>query len=157
MRGGCLRADAKAPGVKRFVTCVVLATCFACTGCKDPSDAMPAAPSAFVRAASDIVIKSVRTVAASDAVAGANGQEYYIVTFTYTNDLGYTFVPAIAHFTLEDVGRIRYLGADSGSSALVGIENATDALKPGDKHDYTVGFRVPENTYATLQYDPTEE
>jgi hypothetical protein len=157
VRGGCLRIGAKAPGVKRFVTCVALAMCFAIAGCKDPSGASPATPSAFVRAATDIVIKNVRMVATNDAVAGASAQEYYIVTFTYTNDLGYALVPAIEHFTLEDVDRIRYLGEDSGSTALVGIENDAPLLKPGDSHDFTVGFRVPENTYATLQYDPTEE
>ncbi len=96
-------------------------------------------------------------VPTNDSVAGANGQEYYIISFTYTNDLGYALVPSIKHFTLEDVDRIRYLGEDSGNAALVGIENFSDTLKPGDSHDYTVGFRVPDNTYATLQYDPTEE
>jgi hypothetical protein len=157
VRGGCLRIGAKAPGVKRFVTCVALAMCFAITGCKDPTGATPATTSSFVRAATDIVIKNVRTVATNDSVAGANSQEYYVVTFTYTNDLGYALVPSIKHFTLEDVDRIRYLGEDSGSTALVGIENDSPLLKPGDSHEYTVGFRVPENTYATLQYDPTEE
>jgi hypothetical protein len=157
VRGGCLRIGAKAPGVKRFVTFAALGACFALAACKDPSAATSATSSSFVRPASDIVIENVRTVATNDSVAGANGQEYYIIRFTYTNDLSYTLVPAITHFTLEDLGRTRYLGEDSGSTALVGIENSSDALKPGDSHEYTVGFRVPDNTYATLQYDPTQE
>ncbi len=157
MRGGCLREGAKAPGVKRFVTFCALTACVALAGCKDPSAAPATTSSSFVRPATDIVIKSVRMVPTNDSVAGANGQEYYIISFTYTNDLGYALVPSIKHFTLEDVDRIRYLGEDSGNAALVGIENFSDTLKPGDSHDYTVGFRVPDNTYATLQYDPTEE
>jgi len=143
--------------VKRFVTLVAFSACVAFAGCKDPNSAPAAPPSSFVRPATDIVIKNVRMVARNDSVAGGNSQDYYIITFTYTNDLGYALVPAIKHFTLEDVDRIRYLGEDSGSTALVGIENYADSLKPGDSHDYTVGFRVPQNTYATLQYDPTEE
>jgi hypothetical protein len=154
-RDACV-GRAKAPDVKRFVTCFAFAATLGFAGCKDVPTS-PTTTSSFVRPASDIVIKSVRTVAPGDEIAGAANYEYYIVKFTYTNDLGYAFTPVISHFGLEDVDRRRFKGEDSGSTALVGITNYAEQLKVGDSHDYTVGFHVPENTYGVLSYDPTAE
>ena len=103
------------------------------------------------------MLKDVRTYATNDAVAGANGYEYYVVKIKYTNDLGYAFTPLISHFVFEDINKQRFPGQDSGSTALVGISNYNDVLKPGDSHDYTVGFHVPENSIGDLLYDPTTE
>jgi hypothetical protein len=156
----CVR-HAKALGVKRFVAALGLVSCLAMAGCKDPSQtntptANGQSVNTLVRPASDVVIKSVKEYSANSAIAGNNGYEYYVVKFTYTNDLGYAFTPLIHHFVLEDVDNRKFQGQDSGDTALVGITNYFDVLKPGDSHDYTVGFLVPQNTYGTLLYDPTE-
>ncbi len=122
-------------------------------GCKEP--ASPNAPVAgFIRPSTDVAIKTVRMSAAGDAQA-LTDDEYYVVTFTFTNDLGYPLVPRIGRFVVEDSDRRRFLGADSGSPALVGINNPSVLLKQGESHDYTVGFRVPHNTTGTLYYDAT--
>jgi hypothetical protein len=162
MRAGdaCVR-HAKALGVKRFVATLGFVSCLAMAGCKDPSQtntptANGQSVNTLVRPASDVVIKSVKEYSANSAIAGNNGYEYYVVKFTYTNDLGYAFTPLIHHFVLEDVDNRKFQGQDSGDTALVGITNYFDVLKPGDSHDYTVGFLVPQNTYGTLLYDPTE-
>jgi hypothetical protein len=125
-------------------------------GCKDtdPQGASTSPQMNLVRAGTDIVIKDVRTYLPNDSVAGSN-DEYYVVTFNFTNNQGFALVPRIDHFVLEDKDRIRYLGADSGSTALVGISNYSGLLKVGDSHDYTVGFRVPQSTLAILYYDAT--
>lgn len=122
-------------------------------GCKEPQEPSGAS-AALVRSGTDITIKAVRTSATGDNV-GSGSDEFYLVTFTFKNDLGYALTPRIDHFVLEDAERRRFLGADSGSPALVGISNAVAQLQPGDAHDYTVGFRVPQNTTGTLYYDAT--
>ena len=142
----------KASRVKRFSALAVLAAALL-AGCKDPQG--NTSPSlGLVRAGTDVAIKDVRTYAPGDAIAGTN-DEYYVVTFTFTNSLGFALVPRIDHFVLEDQDRRRYLGADSGNANLVGISNYSGLLKVGDSHDYTVGFRVPQNTHALLFYDAT--
>ncbi len=136
--------------IRLLVTSVAL---LALAGCKEPPG--PNDPVAgFVRAGKDVTIANVREFSAADGVAFSN-DEYYVVKFTWTNDVGYALAPRIDHFVIEDRDRRRFLGADSGSPALVGISNFADPVKPGDSHDYTVGFRVPQNTTGTLYYDAT--
>ena len=122
-------------------------------GCKEPASGS-APPAALLRPGNDVAIKAVRTSAAVDARALTDDQ-YYVVTLTFTNDLGYALSPRIDHFVIEDNERRRFLGADSGSPALVGISNTGALLKQGESHEYTVGFRVPQNTTGTLYYDAT--
>ncbi len=123
-------------------------------GCKEPPSDAPSPTTNLVRPGQDIVVKDVRAYEPNDAIAGTN-DEYYIVKFNFTNNLGFALVPRIDHFVLEDDDRRRYLGADSGNTNLVGISNYEGLLKVGDSHDYTVGFRVPQNTHALLFYDAT--
>jgi hypothetical protein len=108
----------------------------------------------LVHPGADIVIKSIVIRTPADAIAGTN-DVYYVVRFTFTNHLGNTLAPRIDHFAIEDDQKRRFLGADSGSSTLVGISNYPGQLKVGDSHEYTVGFRVPLSTQGTLFYDPT--
>jgi len=141
------RADA----VKRALLASVLLGSLA--GCKEPQGANdPVA--GFVRPGTGVAIQTVREVSPSDAV-GLSNDEYYVVRFTWTNDVGYPLVPRIDHFVIEDRDRRRFLGADSGNPALVGIANYAGSLKTGESHVYTVGFRVPQNTVGTLYYDAT--
>lgn len=125
-------------------------------GCKEPQGAAAAstASSGLVRSGTDIAIGNVRTSPTADNI-GFSNDEFYIVTFTFKNDLGYALIPRIDHFVLEDAEGRRFLGADSGSPALVGITNRSALLKSDDTQKYTVGFRVPQDTMGTLYYDAT--
>ncbi len=123
------------------------------TACKEPP--VPAtAPVGLVRGGTDITVDTVRMAATGDDI-GSGSDEFYIVTFTFNNDLGYALTPRIDHFVLEDAQARRFLGADSGSPALVGLSNRSALLRAGESRKYTVGFRVPQNTTATLYYDAT--
>jgi hypothetical protein len=151
----------KASRVKRHrkLFASILAVCVVALlgGCKEPdssSGSSAGSAAGFVHAGTDIVIKEVRTFVPSDAVAGSN-DEYYVVTFTFTNNQGASLAPRIDHFVIQDLDNRRFLGADSGNVSLVGISNYSGVLKVGDSHDYTVGFRVPSNTTGTLFYDNT--
>jgi len=138
--------------VKRSAAVLVLfATPLA--GCKQPPEATQPTLG-LVRAGTDVAIAKLRAVSASDALAQSN-DEYYVVTFVWTNRLGYALAPRIDHFVLEDANRRRFLGADAGDAALVGIANYTGVLQQGGAHEYTVGFRVPQNTTGMLFYDAT--
>ncbi len=143
---------AEGRGVIRCLACLALLvlTLAACKQPQEPSDAS----AGLLRGGTDIAIKNVRMSATGDNV-GFGSDQFYVITFTFTDDLGYAVIPRIDHFVLEDRDHRRYLGADSGSPALVGISNDTEQLRPGDTHDYTVGFRVPQNTTGTLYYDAT--
>lgn len=136
-----------------FAVCVLALL----AGCKEPDSASGSSAGSaagFVHPGTDIAIKSVRTFVPSDAIAGSN-DEYYVVTFTFTNNQGASLAPRIDHFVIQDLDNRRYFGADSGNVSLVGISNYAGVLKVGDSHDYTVGFRVPSNTSGTLFYDNT--
>ncbi len=132
----------------------LLALCFAAAlaGCKEPAPDSPGLASTLIRPGSDIVVKTVRTFATADNVAYSS-DEYYVVTLNFTNRLGYALAPRIDHFVLEDAKNVRYLGVDSGNANLAGIENYDGVLKVGENHDYTVGFRVPQNAQGILYYD----
>jgi len=140
--------------VKRFPFLALLCVATLLAGCKEPQGSEVKTASGFIRSGQDIVIKDMRAYPTSDAVAYTNDQ-YYVVRFGFTNNLGLALKPKIDHFVIEDLGKVRYLGVDSGSTALVGISNYDGILQKGDSHDYTVGFRVPLNTQGQLFYDAT--
>jgi hypothetical protein len=138
--------------VNRLVCLLALCFAAALAGCKEPAPDSPGLASTLIRPGSDIVVKTVRTFATADNVAYSS-DEYYIVTLNFTNRLGYALAPRIDHFVLEDAKNVRYLGVDSGNANLAGIENYDGVLKVGENHDYTVGFRVPQNAQGILYYD----
>lgn len=140
--------------VKRISFLAALGAATSLVGCKEPSATETKATSGFVRAGEDIVLKETRVYSTSDAVAGTNDQ-YYVIRFAFTNNLGLAVAPKIDHFVIEDLSKVRYLGVDSGATALVGISNYGGVLAKGEAHDYTVGFRVPINTQGVLFYDAT--
>jgi hypothetical protein len=144
----------KASRVKRSL--VILAVCAVAVlaGCKDPNapGSSGGTASSLVHPAPDIVVKDVRTFAPGDQVQGSN-DEYYVITFTFTNDQGQSLAPRINHFILQDDQNRRFYGVDQGNINLIGISNYSGVLKQGDSHDYTVGFRVPVATVGTLFYD----
>lgn len=122
-------------------------------GCKEPTQATDSKLSTtFVRGGQDIAIEEVRTYLPGDAVSGSN-DEYYVVRFKFTNNLGFPLAPQIDHFTIEDSDKTRYLGVQTGNAALVGISNYSGTLDRGETHEYTVGFRVRANTQGLLFYD----
>jgi hypothetical protein len=138
--------------VNRLVCLLALCFAAALAGCKEPAPDSPGLASTLIRPGSDIVVKTVRTFATADNVAYSS-DEYYVVTLNFTNRLGYALAPRIDHFVLEDAKNVRYLGVDSGNANLAGIENYDGVLKVGENHDYTVGFRVPQNAQGILYYD----
>ncbi len=139
-------------GVKRLSALFVILVVALALGSSLPAAAKSNPTLGLVRSGQDVVVKDVTIRSPMDAIAGTNDQ-YLIVTFTFTNHTGNTLAPKIDHFAIEDDQKRRFLGADSGSTALIGLSNYSGQLKIGDSHDYTVGFRVPLNTQGTLFYD----
>ena len=134
----------------------LLALCFlpVLAGCKEPAAGSTDTGTVLLRPGTDIVVKNVRAIAASDDAAYSN-DEYYIVTLNFTNHLGYALAPRLDHFVIEDARKIRYLGTISGTPKLAGIANDDGILAVGSSHDYTIGFRVPQNARGILYYDAT--
>jgi hypothetical protein len=150
-RAGDACADRRTRALVKRSAAVLVLLAAPLAGCKEPPGA-PQVAAGFVRPGTDVVIENVREISASDALAQSS-DEYYVVRFAWTNHVGYALAPRIDRFVLEDTNRRRFLGSDSGSAALIGIENYAGLLEQGASHDYTVGFRVPQNTAGTLYYD----
>ncbi len=121
------------------------------SGCKAPEKPGDAIVP-LVEGGTGVAIENVRDVPAANANARST-DDFYIVTFTWTNTLGFALVPKISHFVFVDPAAKRFLGADSGDAALVGIRNSGDEVAQGGSHAYTVGFRVPRATTGRLFYD----
>jgi hypothetical protein len=135
--------------VKRILSIVALGTLSLLAACKEPPAAN--APSNLITSAPDIVIKSLQIVAAPEN--SVQGDTLYIVTFTFTNDVGRDFVPRIDHFTLQDKDQIRHTGITSGSTALAGrLHNSDEILHKNESRDYMAAFLVYSGTFGTLSY-----
>ncbi len=155
--GDACESRRKPSGVKRSFALFAVCMATVLAGCKDPTaqgGGIGSPTLGLLHAGQDIVIKSLEIRTPLDAIAGTN-DEYYVVTFNFTNHLGNTLAPKIDHFAIQSQQDRRFYGADSGNPTLVGISNYAGQLKVGDSHDYTVGFRVPLDTQGTLFYDPT--
>jgi len=132
---------------------LVLAFCgvtLLAAGCKDQPQGANSS-NALVQSVSDITIKSVRILSASEN--SVQGDTLYVVNFTFNNDIGRDFIPQLNHFTFEDANKVRHTGIDSGSTALAGLfHNSDELLKKGESRDYTAAFLVYAGAYGTLYY-----
>ncbi len=108
-----------------------------------------------VRAGQDVILKSVRLFMNQDDNADGLA-EWLIVSFNWTNNLGYAIAPKVTHWTIMDVENMAWSGTTSGSSILIGMPTYYDGqLQRGESHDYTVGFHVTQRMVGTLYYDAT--
>ena len=134
----------------RILSILALSSLSLLVACKDQPPP-PNQASGFVEAGPDIVIKSVQVVAATEN--SVQGDTLYIVTFTFTNDIGRDFVPRADHFILQDRDQIRHAGITQGSTALIGrIHFSDDVLHKNEARDYTVAFLVYSGTFGSLTY-----
>lgn len=84
------------------------------------------------------------------------GNTYYIVAhLELTNSQNTSFTPDPSRFWFTDAFNNRSQGLDQGSSVFIGISNSRQPIKPGEKHDYTIGFRTTDpNPLGTISYEP---
>jgi hypothetical protein len=147
---GCPQGPPNPDAVKRLLYILALGSLALLSACKDQPQGANA-PNALVQPASDIVVKSVRILAAPEN--SVQGNTLYVVSFTFTNDVGRDLVPQLNHFTFEDANKVRHTGIDSGSTALAGLlHNSDELLKKGESRDYTAAFLVNQGAYGTLYY-----
>jgi len=136
--------------VNRFAFVLLFST-LALAGCKQPTAGDQAAQ--FVTGGDDVVVHSVRVYSSPEN--SVQGDTIYVVNFTYTNNQTIDFAPHISYFIFEDQNKIRHTGLEGGSVVTAGLSNYDGVLKRGESHEYTVGFRVYQNTAGMLYYDPT--
>ncbi len=108
---------------------------------------------AFVQGSADVSIKASRSYDAQDDAVSSNGLEVLVVHLTWTNDTGLDIVPRVDRFEFVDAIARQYAGVDTGDVALIGISNYAGVVKRGESHDYTIGFRVPQNVAGRIIYD----
>jgi hypothetical protein len=135
--------------VNRILTILALSALSLLAACKDAPPAN--GPNGFITSPPDIVIKSVQIIGSPEN--SVQGDTLYVVTFTFTNDVGRDFTPRPDHFILQDKDTTRHAGIVSGSTALVGKINFPDEiLHKNESRDYTVAFLVYAGTFGTLNY-----
>jgi len=100
----------------------------------------------------NVAVRST-AVYAADIRATASSQAYYLVCrITFTNTLGHDVAPSPSNFVFYDAYGQPYYGVDSGTASLIGVSNYRGVVKPDDKQDYIVGFRVPNVTSGAVYY-----
>jgi len=123
-------------------------------GCKEPEGAGKSGNTNFVKAGTDIVIKTTRAYQIT-ANTAQQGNTLYIVNFTFTNQYTVDFVPRLNHFVLEDELKIRHAALTSGNELLAGLNNDVSPMKLGEARDFTLGFQVFLNDAGIIFYDPS--
>jgi hypothetical protein len=106
-----------------------------------------------VRAGQDVILKSVKVFQNNDGNADGLVQ-WFIVSFNWTNNLGYVIAPKITHWTIIDTENQPWTAADGGSTQLIGMPSYYDGqLQRGESHDFTVAFHLSARMVGTLFYD----
>lgn len=114
------------------------------------------APVNLFTGTSDVRVLDARFVSSNDAAAGTLGgteRSYLIMKVHLSNDISEQLFVTPSHFVFTTQDGNRYLGIDSGSSALIGISNNYGAMKRGDERDYVVAFRIPNEQAGTISYE----
>jgi len=108
-----------------------------------------------VRAGEGVILKSIKVLLNNDLNADGLVQ-WFIISFNWTNNLGYVITPKITHWTIVDTENIIWTAADGGSSQIIGMPSYYEGqLQRGESHDYTVAFHLSARMVGTLFYDAT--
>jgi len=135
---------------KPFMAVVLLALTL--TACQENK-----APTSLITGGGNVRVLSIRFVTTAEAATGmSSGTITYAVTrLELTNDNNQALFPSMGRFYLLDNQARHIAGIDSGSSVFIGISNDLTALKPGEKREFTVGFRADPSANGTVLYDYT--
>ncbi len=86
---------------------------------------------------------------------GGTTTTYLIVRVTFTNDTNNDLSPAVQQMIYVEPDGTLLHGNDEGSSVFIGTSNYKGIVKKGEKHDYTVGFRLTGPTQGGyIYFDP---
>lgn len=115
------------------------------------------APTALITGGGNVRVLSVRFVSTSEAQSGMSAGTimYAITRVELTNDTNQALYPLMSRLYLLDSQSRHIVGTDSGSSVFVGVSNDISPLKPGEKREFTVGFRADPSASGTVLYDYT--
>jgi hypothetical protein len=136
---------------KPLMAAVLLAVTL--TACQDPKPQ----DTLLITAAGNVKLLSSHFVSTNEAAIGLSGGSitYVLATVELTNDTNQAIYPQMNRFYLLDAQSRHITATDSGSSVFVGISNDLRALKPGEKRQFTVGFRSDASASGTILYDYT--
>jgi hypothetical protein len=134
-----------------FAAFLLVATLCACQENK-PNE------TALISGGGNVKVLQIRFVSTNEAAIGLSGGSitYVMARVELTNDTNQVLYPTINRLYLLDSSTGSHItGNDSGSSAFIGISNNLNGMKPGEKREFTVGFRADPNTTGTVLYDYT--
>jgi hypothetical protein len=134
-----------------FAAVLSVAMLSACQESK-PADMTP-----LVVGGGNIKVLSYRYITTNEAAIGLSGGSitYVITRVELTNDTNSPLFPVINRFYLLDPQARKITGNDSGSSVFIGVSNSLAAIAPGEKREFTVGFRADPGVTGTVLYDYT--
>jgi len=134
-----------------FAAVLLAATLCACQENKNP----PAAP--LVSGGGNVKVLSYRFETTNEAAIGLSGGSitYIMARIELTNDTNQLLYPQINRIYLLDSQARHITANDTGSSVFIGVSNNLTGIRPGEKREFTVGFRGDASITGVVLYDYT--
>jgi hypothetical protein len=135
---------------KPFMAAVLLALTL--TACQENKP-----PTPLITGGGNVRVLSVRFVTTAEAAIGMSGGTitYALTRVELTNDNNQAIFPNPQRFYLLDSQARHIAAVDTGSSVFIGVSNDVSILRPGEKREFTVGFRADASANGTVLYDYT--
>jgi hypothetical protein len=129
------------------VVMLVVAVC----ACQEPKQSV----AALVGGIGNVRVIAASYVASGEAASGLSGGSatWILARVELTNDQTLPLYPDVAKFALIDRQSNRFIATDSGSVVFAGSANSRAPLAPGEKREFTIGFRAGQNTTGTIAYE----
>ncbi len=139
----------------RIALAALVALALSLGGCKDYKDTPvtnAVEGSRFIKVSEAHLIS---TGEPSVTLAGST-TTYLLVRLEFNNDTASDIAPAIEQIIYVSPDGTRLHGNDAGSTVFIGVSNYKGIVKKGEKHEYTVGFRLNTPTQGGyIYYDPS--
>jgi hypothetical protein len=110
---------------------------------------------AIVQGSTNVQVEVLQILPEAEAPAGGTAV-LYVCKVVFTNTGATDVTPALDHFVFTSAKpqRATYRPLTSGIPPAVTISNPADAVRAGDKQEYTLVFRPATGATGTIAYQP---
>ncbi|MFN2461352.1 MAG: hypothetical protein ABR591_11790 [Candidatus Velthaea sp.] len=135
----------------RLPAALVLALALALCACQESKPNV----NTLITGGGNARVVETRFVSSAEGAIGISGGTitYALTRIELTNDTNSPLYPLASKFYLLDAQGRKIYGTDGGSAVFTGVSNNLQPMKPGEKREFTVGFRGDPQTTGTVLYD----